>query len=452
MKSYEIQPTDENILKTLLEDTIGRDKDIRYFIQTLDKLEGHWSISLDSQWGSGKTFFVKQTKLVLEAFNDNIKKDIEPTDVADIKKTFKNDLGITQSFLPIYYDAWANDNDEDPILSLIYQITQDIEIYYDIKDLPVFADVGINICSMITGRDYKALFNSIKSTDPLGKIKKEKDLQEEINEFFNRLLEERAERLVIFVDELDRCKPTYAVHFLERIKHYFANDNIIFVFSINSMELQKTIKKFYGHDFEAYKYLDRFFNMKLRLPEADMRLVLNSIGVKDTSRYWYDIITNAFIECYSLDIRMTTKYLQLQESCCYDLLHGKSRNMYYGDGFFELCSVFVPIIIGLFVSNISLYDEFIKGRNVNPLIDVLSATDRIDYYYHTLLGFDKTTDFEVIKSNLTKLYINVMNYKEEEPYSEIRIGKIAIDRETKKSLFAQTKVISEGSDLLKGKQ
>ena len=175
MKNCEIQPTRENILNSLLNDTIGRNKDIKHFIQVLDHLEGHWSISLDSQWGSGKTFFIKQTKLVLEVFNDNITKNINESNVSAIKIMFENNLGIIQSFLPVYYDAWANDNDDDPILSLIYQVTQDIDTYYDIKDLPNFADVGMNICSMITGRNYKALFESLKSTDPLGEIKKKKD-------------------------------------------------------------------------------------------------------------------------------------------------------------------------------------------------------------------------------------------------------------------------------------
>ena len=65
-------------------------------------------------------------------------------------------------------------------------------------------------------------------------------------------------KVIIFIDELDRCKPTYAVKLLERVKRYFNGDNYISVYSINMQQLQHTIKKFYGVDFDAHKYLDRF--------------------------------------------------------------------------------------------------------------------------------------------------------------------------------------------------
>ena len=84
------------------------------------------------------------------------------------------------------------------------------------------------------------------------------------------LLPERGNRLVVFVDELDRCKPSYAVQLLERIKHYFSNDKVTVVFSINTKELQHSIRKFYGAEFDANKYLDRFFDYRISLPDADM--------------------------------------------------------------------------------------------------------------------------------------------------------------------------------------
>ena len=71
-------------------------------------------------------------------------------------------------------------------------------------------------------------------------LKSKKELREKVNEFFNSLLPEKGNRLIIMVDELDRCKPSYAVKLLERIKHYFTNDRITFVFSVNTYELEKS--------------------------------------------------------------------------------------------------------------------------------------------------------------------------------------------------------------------
>ncbi len=87
-----------------------------------------------------------------------------------------------------------------------------------------------------------------------------------MSEFFTEILCERGNRLVIFIDELDRCKPTYAIKLLEQIKHYMMDDRITFVFSVNLEQLQHTIKCYYGADFDASRYLDRFFDFRIDWP------------------------------------------------------------------------------------------------------------------------------------------------------------------------------------------
>lgn len=79
--------------------------------------------------------------------------------------------------------------------------------------------------------------------------------------------EEKAEKLVIFIDELDRCKPSFAIEMLERIKHYFDDERIIFVVSLNKEQLIHTISNYYGSEFDATRYLNRFFDISVNLPE-----------------------------------------------------------------------------------------------------------------------------------------------------------------------------------------
>lgn len=88
MKSYELQPTYENILNTYLQNTINRNTDIHRFISILNTVEGNTSIALDGRWGSGKTFFVKQVKLILDALNDNL--DSSHKDDFDKIRTYWN--------------------------------------------------------------------------------------------------------------------------------------------------------------------------------------------------------------------------------------------------------------------------------------------------------------------------------------------------------------------------
>lgn len=73
MKSLELLPTDKNILATLYRDAFGRNTEIASFLNILTSIEGHFVISIDGKWGTGKTFFVKQCEMILDTINDSSK-------------------------------------------------------------------------------------------------------------------------------------------------------------------------------------------------------------------------------------------------------------------------------------------------------------------------------------------------------------------------------------------
>jgi hypothetical protein len=101
----------------------------------------------------------------------------------------------------------------------------------------------------------------------------------------------------VLIDELDRCRPTYAVQLLERVKHLFDVEGVVFVFATNASQLQHSIAGAYGSNFDGMRYLKRFFDrtyvfenpaiedyvaslcvklptIKLRAPEGDLKRVL----------------------------------------------------------------------------------------------------------------------------------------------------------------------------------
>lgn len=156
-------------------------------------------------------------------------------------------------------------------------------------------------------KKWTKLIDSFKSEDPLQELKKEKGIQKMIKEFLDSLLLEKGSRLVVYIDELDRCKPSYAVRLLERIKHYFSNDRITYVFSVNINELQHTIKQYYGSDFDASKYLDRFFDLRISLPSADLERYYQSLNFYNF-HYTYDIACDAVIKAYHFELREIAKY------------------------------------------------------------------------------------------------------------------------------------------------
>ena len=393
MNNFELLPTEENLIKTLQDNLLKRNKDIEHFYNLLSKQEVSSSIAIDGRWGSGKTFFVKQTMLLINAKNESSNMDqnkkeriISSFSSQEDEETLKNN-GIA-----IYYDAWENDNDTDPVLSLIYEITKQLEMNYKFNNINIFK-LACSVLETITGRNISGIMENLRSENPLKKITEEKNLDEGIKQFFTELLKERGNRLVVFIDELDRCKPTYAVQLLERIKHYLCDDRITFVFSINMEELQHTIKHYYGNSFDACRYLDRFFDMRMSLPPGDKIAFYREIGL--ISSYTLEKVCLKVINIYNLELREASRFYCQVKTAVYEPTHnGRNWNFSFSDGKARqlMLLYIVPVCVGVKFVDVSLYSEFMNGANSKPLMDIYKDSIEGKWLTERLLNEDETLD------------------------------------------------------------
>ncbi len=76
-----------------------------------------------------------------------------------------------------------------------------------------------------------------------------------------------AKPIILFIDELDRCRPDYAVDMLEVIKHVFEVENVKVVLVTNTKQLRAAINHRYGVEVDAQKYLDKFLKYSFALPD-----------------------------------------------------------------------------------------------------------------------------------------------------------------------------------------
>ena len=416
-------------------------------------------IALNARWGEGKTFFVKQTKLVLEAFNPYYE-NIEHRE--EIKKTWeklrkKQEIEI-QPFVTVYYDAWMNDNDEDPVLSLVLAILQEIDGLTSLENERGILDLAGNVLDCFTGRTVKGVLDSLRGTPPLENIKKAKDLESKIAAFFESILPERGNRMVVFIDELDRCKPDYAIHLLERIKHYFGNERITFIFSLNMDELQHTIRKFYGNDFDACRYLERFFDFRIELPKPDMRRFYDGIGLENGS-WVYESVCKQVVEMFNMGLREIAKFYRVAKTVAYKPTH-KEHDQWlfaFSDGtgrqFCFLC--IVPLMIGLNMCDRPRYNKFIQGRDGSPLIELLSDTNIAISMCSQLLNekeaysnLDNSSELIVVKreDKLREVYNAIFVKKYDGRSYETTIGKVLFGEETKNELLKIISGLTEYAD------
>lgn len=218
---------------------------------------------IDAPWGSGKSEFCHKLK------------------------NLANESGTKNKY--IYIDAYRYDHSDDPLLMLITSITineKRLKIKNDIikKAIPVFKVMGKVFTratvSLLLRQNADNIVAEIaeaidsKADDALDsgveKIFEDFEKAEASLKLFQDALERasKSRPLVIIIDELDRCKPTFALDLLEKLKHVFDIKGVQFLLSTNIKQLESAVKKQYGHEIDAETYLGKFFKLKVHLPES----------------------------------------------------------------------------------------------------------------------------------------------------------------------------------------
>lgn len=437
MIKSELLPTKDNLIDTFCENVISRNSEIVHFVRLLNSISIPYSIALDGTWGSGKTFFVKQTKMVLDAYNEysQMNHGLTEEDKDKIMIAFEKsniDKIDINNYVSVYFDAWEYDDDEEPLESLLYQISKDVSSVYKITPEHKYVDIASSIFDCFKGVKTKELLLALKGEDVIKGSRVNRTLRELVNDYFNNLLPEHGERLIIFIDELDRCNPQYAVKLLERIKHYFTNENITFVFSVNKEQLQYTVKQYYGNDFDAYKYLDRFFNMTVNIPKYNVDAYVSSICNNSLD----DPISVAtfMAKKYNMSIRTVSHYFDSLNVLLKVFIHGDYMSLDKQFAFLIL----MPIALGLQNVDITMFRSFINGKGKDIFIEILTD-DFFDQYlsdYFGALYSDKRYLEDVYKAIFFDS--EVLNHRKQ-------FGKMYITKETKEYLLKQLTLLTRNS-------
>ena len=340
---------------------------------------------------------------------------------------------IRMNMKPVYYDAWQNDNDIDPIVSLICEISKQTKEFVQTKKLDLIK-AGTAIVDYFMKTNISDIYNSNKGDNYFEYLIYRKDLEDDFKDFFNNLCNENCNRIVIFIDELDRCKPSYAVKLLEQVKHYMDDDRITFVFALNTLELQHTIRQFYGYGFDANRYLDRFFDIRASLTTVDINKYYIELGELDDDII--DIVGKIIINEYDLGLREITRYLgQLKL-----IKSSLSKNTFFYDGKVkQIISVIIaPLMIGLHMINIDTYNSFINGENIEPLLRVYNAAPE-DFYWliNSMLNKDESVENVEGKKKVTqetiikRLYEAIFGNLYNKDIDKIHLGQYIFRRSSK---------------------
>ena len=374
MKRATLEATDENILQSIKEQNGTRNTEIKDFIEALELIEGNMFISLDARWGEGKTFYVRQIEKTLEYQTmKNFSTDDTQGELDKMKLYFTGttleEIDLKHSYLPVYYNAWLYDNHADPLMLLLLVISKKSRQYIDTTRSKNLSErLGEIISSISFGLQFvksnqmsidgQKAINAFKNVDILEEIKTAEELRVKVKQIINEVLVEYAEKLIIFIDELDRCKPSYALEMLERIKHYFDDDRIIFIVSVNKEQLTHTISNYYGNGFDSTGYLNKFFDINVYVPPVK-RKKENIYSIYGGRRY-FEAMIKTFSDYYRLSLR--DKLIYEERMTIIDA--AKSNKLLEDGNISGICaSMFVPLIVILDMKDVEEKRRFINGES-----------------------------------------------------------------------------------------
>ena len=100
-----------------------------------------------------------------------------------------------------------------------------------------------------------------------------KALEEALQKIIQKDAKKSKGKLVVFIDDLDRCNPQYAIKFLEYLKHIFNIPNCIFVLAIDELQLKSSIEVVYGNK-NGEDFLAKIIDFKFKLPKPDIQSLI----------------------------------------------------------------------------------------------------------------------------------------------------------------------------------
>lgn len=257
------------------------------------KLERGHILNLDAGWGEGKTTFIRLWE-----------EDLRP------------------NYITVYFDAWKNDYYDDPLVPFFASLDSKLELFNSTKSSRIQLNSIFNLrkaatiaVAILAKQALGVGINQLLSSDDAGEDRENssidghsisnkvfsagKEIIDSAKEGLNQneaviselkalVKEVKSNKdlqlpIYIFVDELDRCKPIFAVALLERIKHFFDVPGIQFIVATNTKELCHTVSSVYGQGFNSLLYLKRFFDDQYSFPIADSLLHAKSLFNEDVT-------------------------------------------------------------------------------------------------------------------------------------------------------------------------
>lgn len=266
-------PVTVDPLDPFASDLLGRRRVAESMTELARSAQDGLVVSLHGQWGSGKTTFLSMWRQHLQA----------------------------AGFKTLSFNAWETDIADDAMVALLGELEPGLAGSSTCPSAePTALEASVKRAKKIGSKLLRSAIPTAIRVATAGALDLEDLSEEVISDWTGKLAEEQVAAyesarksiqsfrdsisaiskaaaeseasteslpLVFIIDELDRCRPSYAVRVLECVKHFFAVPGVMFVLAVDSDQLSHAIRSQYGQLMDASGYLRRFFDLELSLPQ-----------------------------------------------------------------------------------------------------------------------------------------------------------------------------------------
>lgn len=263
-----------------LEDKIGRKEIVDKICGLVESLkkDSNFCLSINGAWGSGKSFVLNM---------------------------IEEELSQHSEYIIVKYDAWENSFYPDPLIAMLSCVIEGLgnklskmrgyfkaaaefgvkkgkELVDKLSDaggkIGVVATVIKNIAEIVADFKNVTVVNDTKDSQ-LETYKSYKMLLQEFAALLNKLTKrvfvaKKQTKIIVLVDEIDRCLPNDQLKILERLHHLFDVKNCAVIVAMNHSCIAKTVKTLYGTD--GNEYLRKFFDFVFKL-DTSAEVYLNNL-------------------------------------------------------------------------------------------------------------------------------------------------------------------------------
>lgn len=274
-----------------------------------------FAMSIGGRWGSGKTSMLRVLMAALGgipvATQSSLFEDTKdeargrlPEELRVLNAKDELDSGLPEHFRTqlrhtraVWFNPWHYQQEENPLVPLLHEIREQIREHYrlkswlarETKDTKAMVEAGLqnlgklidHTATLLTPLKKVDLASSIQQDYQANKARQREDsfaAPVDAQRFFlqfqraiNQLVGEQENgRLVVFIDDLDRCSDQAVFRLLEAIKLYLSSRHCVFVFGLDAGHVETAIAR--SSEFrprEAAQYVEKLFQVRLNLPQPD---------------------------------------------------------------------------------------------------------------------------------------------------------------------------------------